>query len=666
MNNNNVEETSGSFIVSTLEDEEDNDFSEGDLSLREAIALANESEGADTISFDNGLNGSIILTNGELTIEDALKIEGLGSDRLTIDANSQDRDRVFKIDDGNAETTIDVAIEGLTISGGELVPAQSNNSGGGILTRENLELSDSKISGNAAVISGGGIYSSGERLVINNSTIEDNSAFLPVAVSTSKGGGIATVGTTVEITDSVIADNSSSLGGGGINAIDSQVSIFNSSITDNFGLDAGGISAVNSIVNLETIEVTNNRTGIFEGSGAINLDSDSVLNLNHSVISDNFGEKRENPLPPGSQAFAAGIGNAGVANIQNTTISNNKGIGFGVRNSGELNVINSTFSGNDSAGIDSQDDTVNLSNSTIADNITGFSLDTDNSTATITSSILVNDSDEIAIDDRHNLRNFSNLLLGELQDNGGTTPTFALLEDSPAIDAGSNPNNLITDRRGEGFDRTVSNGTDIGAFEVQTVSSEDILGTEGRDFLQGTNNNDRLFGLDGRDFLQGLDGDDLIDGGSGGDRLLGGAGDDTITDGAGNGIVFGNEGDDVFIASNAGDDLFSGDAGKDTYFYDLNANADGFERTRIIDFEPEQDLIAFLPLVSDMATLAEFADLDTDGSGVLDSEDERINVRGISTTTDFSDLFRHDANTDTIALIEANNLDESNFLSMKL
>ena len=58
--------------------------------------------------------------------------------------------------------------------------------------------------------------------------------------------------------------------------------------------------------------------------------------------------------------------------------------------------------------------------------------------------------------------------LGELQDNGGATQTIALLDDSPAIDAGSNPNELATVQRGEGFDRTVGNGTDIGAFEVQS------------------------------------------------------------------------------------------------------------------------------------------------------------------------------------------------------
>ena len=692
----NEGEESSTIVVSTLEDENDDDYSQGDLSLREAIALANVTEGEDTITFENSLNGSITLTNGELTVEDALVIKGLGAENLTIDANNQSR--VFRIDDGN-DNTINVAIEGLTITGGELVPAQSNNSGGGIFTRENLELSDSKISGNAAVISGGGIYSSGERLVINDSIIEDNSAFLPVAVSTSEGGGIATVGTTVEINDSVIANNSSSLGGGGINAIDSQVSIFNGSITDNFGLDAGAISAVNSTINLETVRVANNATGIFEGSGAIKLDSDSVLNLNRSIISGNFGENPENPLPPGSEAYASGIGNAGVANITDSTISNNTGIGFGVRNSGELNVTNSTFSDNDNAGINSQDGTVAISNSTIADGIS-LSFDADGSTANISSSILVNDSEEIIIDDNNNLTgNFSSLLLGELQDNGGATPTIALLENSPAIDAGSNPNNLTFDQRGEGFERTIGNGTDIGAYEVQTISDrDDIIGTDNSDFLQGTAENDRIFGLDSADFIDGLDGDDflsggndddylkggngsdtvegdagndliegdagfnLLRGGDGHDRIIGGAEVDIIDDGVGNDVLFGGDSEDRFLASNPGYDLFTGGNGNDFYIYNLNPDAGFFDRDRILDFNQSEDWIAFRPLVSNLATFDEFADLDTNGSGVLDSDDERIQILDSATIIDFSDLYGRDLNSDTIAFVGITNLDESNFL----
>ncbi len=60
--------------------------------------------------------------------------------------------------------------------------------------------------------------------------------------------------------------------------------------------------------------------------------------------------------------------------------------------------------------------------------------------------------------------------LGPLQDNGGPTQTMALLDGSPAFDAGNNalvPAGLTTDQRGlpRVFDGTV----DIGAFESQTV-----------------------------------------------------------------------------------------------------------------------------------------------------------------------------------------------------
>ena len=63
-------------------------------------------------------------------------------------------------------------------------------------------------------------------------------------------------------------------------------------------------------------------------------------------------------------------------------------------------------------------------------------------------------------------------LLGPLADNGGPTPTHALLSGSTAIDAGNNSlalnidnSVLTTDQRGETFDRIQFDTVDIGAFE---------------------------------------------------------------------------------------------------------------------------------------------------------------------------------------------------------
>jgi hypothetical protein len=60
--------------------------------------------------------------------------------------------------------------------------------------------------------------------------------------------------------------------------------------------------------------------------------------------------------------------------------------------------------------------------------------------------------------------------LGPLQDNGGPTPTLALLPGSPALDVGDNSARSATgplDQRGQGFARVANGTVDIGAFEAE-------------------------------------------------------------------------------------------------------------------------------------------------------------------------------------------------------
>src|SRR5262245_2397360 len=59
----------------------------GNGSLRDAITQANTNAGADTITFQSGLTGTIVLTGGELNIMDDLVIAGPGANKMTVSGN---------------------------------------------------------------------------------------------------------------------------------------------------------------------------------------------------------------------------------------------------------------------------------------------------------------------------------------------------------------------------------------------------------------------------------------------------------------------------------------------------------------------------------------------------------------------------------------------------
>ena len=106
------------------------------------------------------------------------------------------------------DTQFDVSISGLTLTGGDV---GDFDGGGAIRNLENLTVTSSTISGNAAFYgSGGGIYSGYSyygNVTVNNSTVSDNSAG-------SYGGGISADNLTVN--NSTITGNSALAVGGGI------------------------------------------------------------------------------------------------------------------------------------------------------------------------------------------------------------------------------------------------------------------------------------------------------------------------------------------------------------------------------------------------------------------------------------------------------------------
>ena len=95
---------------------------------------------ADAIVFAEGLQGTIALTGGQLSITDHLTIDGPGAGLLAVSGNHQSR--VFNISGGAA-----VGIDDLTITNGQVV-----GDGGGILnTASTLTLDRVVLTGNPAV-----------------------------------------------------------------------------------------------------------------------------------------------------------------------------------------------------------------------------------------------------------------------------------------------------------------------------------------------------------------------------------------------------------------------------------------------------------------------------------------------------------------------------------
>jgi CSLREA domain-containing protein len=100
----------------------------------------------------------------------------------------------------------------------------------------------------------------------------------------------------------------------------------------------------------------------------------------------------------------------------------------------------------------------------------------------------------------------ADVLIGPLQDNGGETPTHAILPGSPAIDSGANDFSLslLTDQRGPGFLRIVDGDSDgnpvvdIGAYERQAADSDNDGIVDTLDNCPFTSNPDQEdFDLDG-------------------------------------------------------------------------------------------------------------------------------------------------------------------------
>lgn len=284
----------------------------------------------------------------------------------------------------------------------------------------------------------------------------------------------------------------------------------------------GGILNALGTLTLNDVRVTNSTATYGAGINNYGAGGSASINIVNSTISNNIATYQAGGL------YNWGHLGAAVANVAGSTFNGNTAeeAGGAILNwavTAELNVTNSTFVANmaleDGGALLNTQGVANLTNSTlvgnvaehggaIADLIGQLTLnnsivagngedesnpsDVDGTLVATSANNLIGDADSAGgLTDGTN----NNIVGGSwktvfandgtvpiLEDHGGKTQTVALLNDSSAIDAGSNAlaidsddNTLTTDQRGSGFNRINdgdANGTatvDIGAFEFIPV-----------------------------------------------------------------------------------------------------------------------------------------------------------------------------------------------------
>ena len=407
------------------------DVNDGVISLREAIATANTTAGAEVIDFAPALTATsaatILLTHGELAITAGVTINGPGASRLKIDAsgndptpttNNGDGSRVFNIDDGSA-AFLEVSLVGLTVTGGD-----SSGNGGGVRSLENLTMTDSTINDNNSEL--GGVYSDGGSLRIIGSKISNN-----------RGGGVW-ASSTLAISTSTISGNSSSPNAGGVYSR-SSLELIASTIDSNTGSQAGGILSKGALTIVGSTLRANQSTR--DGGGIrVSNATGQVARIAHSTIAFNWADATDvagNFYGGGVFADPASLGSI---ELDHALVANNTRIGSTYRDdlSGAVQVRYSLIGDKALSAV-----------TDLGGNIIG----------TNTSPV--------------------DAKLGGFSNNGGPTNTYQLLADSPAIDAGDmsltagGGGTPLTDQRGVPFDRIFDCNFDgIGRIDIGAVERQ--------------------------------------------------------------------------------------------------------------------------------------------------------------------------------------------------
>jgi hypothetical protein len=356
--------------------------------------------------------------------------------------------------------------------------------GGLLLGRGPVVITDSLVISNSAGGGGGGIQVQAGTVELIAVTIENNRA--------PDGGGLVTVvgseALTLTVNRSTIVKNSATGSdnpvegtGGGIRlsqaisgtTMDTIVVVNDTLIANNQAINGGGIGmGLIQPGSLHLIQLTLNRSAVVnnvaqgqatqQGNGGGILNINAILHMVNSTISGNtaIGNPQVQFSGVGGGIANARTGLPTTISMTNTSVISNTALAGG----GILNALAAGATG----------PVVSFANSLIAGNTAlggaAFGPSCLNQGGALTSNGHNLDQNDAcgftAVGDQTNVAP----LIGLLADNGGPTPTHALLDNSPAIDAGNNANCPATDQRGVA--RPVGDSCDIGAYEGGTRTVE--------------------------------------------------------------------------------------------------------------------------------------------------------------------------------------------------
>ncbi len=465
------------FIVTKFNDTNDG-ICDGDCSLREAVIGSNVCSGIQTIripagSYDLSIagTGEDLAATGDLDVTHDAIIIGEGAP--SIDANGIDR--VFDI---HSSATVEIST--MMIQGGE------EQFGAGIRNQGSLTMHGGVVSNNTCVFpdgimggSGGGGISSDGTLVLEHTQIRENSADMGGGIRIAGPGTLDMSGSGAMINGNIAHETGGGLAvGNGSEATLTDVDIWRNETT----YDGGGIFNA-GILHLNQSAVYENTSGYVAG-GLINYYGGEVW-ATETRFEDNSADQGgaiqtsglvtlyQSSITNNHATSGAGGGvfvDAAVPglHLHNTTVSNNTastaGTGDGIHNNaGDVWLEWVTVAENDQIGIyNSPGGTTAIENSIVAYNSGsncagaglgsgGYNIEDGNSCNFISANDLPN----------------SDPLLGPLANNGGLTPTHALLPGSLAIDSATPDMCTSIDQRG--ISRPQGTQCDRGAYEKDVL-----------------------------------------------------------------------------------------------------------------------------------------------------------------------------------------------------